>query len=208
MENFTIVIADDHPMMRKAVRRIIEDSVEMELIGEANNGIELLELVKSKKPDLAIIDLEMPLKNGYETISELTSAFPDIKTIAFSGFLNANNQQHAIKMGADATVSKTDPCENLIKALHTVMQGKNYHSSVNGCFFIPPLQDQDDSMLTLREKQILALIAQGKTSKQISGTYNISQWTVDKHRSNIREKMGFRNLAEMVRYALDSRYIE
>ncbi|WP_299977245.1 response regulator transcription factor [Desulfobacula sp.] len=208
MKTISIVIADDHPVIRNAIKNILKGKDKFRIFGEANNGIELLALVKKIVPDIAIIDLEMPKMNGYETISKLHTIYPGIKIIAFSGFLNADNQQKAIKTGADSTISKADSSKTLIAALEAVMQGEKYHSNVSSSFYVKPLEDKNDALLTLREKQILSSIAEGKTSKQISEAYNISHWTVDKHRANIREKLKINNLSEMVRYAIDKGYID
>ena len=207
MKTVSIVITDDHPIIRNAIKDILRRKDKFRILGEANNGIELLALVKTIIPDIAIIDLEMPKMNGYETISELHTIYPEIKIIAFSGFLNEDNQKRAIKTGADATISKADSNKTLIAALETVMQGGKYHSNVSSSFYTKPLEDKNDALLTRREKQVLTLIAQGKTSRQISEAYNISHWTVDKHRANIRKKLKLNSLPEMVRYAIDNGYI-
>lgn len=208
MKTISIFIADDHPMIRSAIKNILRKKDKLRILGEANNGIELLALVKKTVPDIAIIDLEMPKMNGYETISKLHTIYPEIKIIAFSGFLNKDNQQQAIKRGADATISKAESSRTLIAALETVMQDGKYHSNVSSSFYTKPLEDKKDALLTRREKQVLTLIAQGKTSKQISEVYNISRWTVDKHRANIRKKLKLNSLSGMVRYAIDNGYLD
>ncbi len=208
MKTVAVVIADDHPIIRTAIKNTLKKNDKVEILAEANNGIELLAIMDDVIPDIAIIDLEMPMMNGYETILELHTSFPQVKTIAFSGFLTTTNQQRAIEMGAHATVSKADPSDSLMKALESVINGKTYHATVTTCFDIEGPEDNDNAILTLREKQILTMIAQGKSSKQISEECNISKWTVDKHRANIREKLGLNNLAEMVKYAIEYGYID
>lgn len=207
MKKVSIVIADDHPIIRKAVKNTLRGKKQFRIIGEANNGLELLKFTENHLPDIAIIDLEMPVMKGYETIHELRKLCPGIKTIAFSGFLTESNQARAIKMGADATLCKTEPNNRLITALEAVIKGESYHSDVSGEHdtTLPGMESED--VLTLREKQILTLIATGKTSIQISRECNISKWTVDKHRANIKEKLGLGTLAEMVKYAMHHGYI-
>jgi len=208
MDTIAVVIADDHPLIREAVKNTLKDNNKIQFSGEANNGIELLELLKTTVPDIAFIDLEMPKMDGYETILQLHNLYPETKTIAFSGFLNAANQKRAIEMGAFASISKTEPNECLVKALEGIIKGEPYHSNVSSGFYIEPATDKQDAVLTLRQQQILSLIAEGKTSKQIGEAYNISQWTVNKHRSNIRLKLGHTSMAEMVRYAIEHGYIK
>jgi DNA-binding NarL/FixJ family response regulator len=205
MKRIAVMIADDHPIIRSAIRKYITKKPFIDLVGEANNGLELLELIKESCPDIAIIDLEMPEMNGYDTISVLSKKFPEIKSIAFSGFLDSVNQQRAISLGVFSTVSKNDPPQVLIEAVESAIDGKRFHTQVVNSFNPDSPTDDKYSLLTLREKEVLRLIAQGKTSKQISSDYNISKWTVDKHRSNIKGKLGIKNLAGIVRYAIEKK---
>lgn len=206
-KTFSLVVVDDHSIVRKAVVHILKKTIFC-VIGEMSNGVELLKFVKKTVPDIAIIDLEMPKMDGYESIAKLHHKFPQIKLIAFSGFLDSQTQQQAKKKGADATITKSGSTEDLLKALEAVSQGKSYHADVSSIFSIKPLKDNQDMRLTLREKQILTMIADGKTSKQIGEAYYISQWTVNKHRSNIREKLGLNNISGMVRYAIKNGYLD
>ncbi len=206
MESIAVVIADDHPLIRQAVKNTFRNSSRIKVLGEANNGIELLALMEKSVPDIAIVDLEMPEMNGYDTILALHTHYPETKTIAFSGFLNEANQQRAIEMGAFASISKTESSKAFLSALDAIIKGEEYHSDVSAGFYVEQAAHDDNITLTLREKQILSLIAEGKTSRQIGEAYNISQWTVNKHRANIRAKLGHRSLAEMVRYAIEKGY--
>ncbi len=198
-----IAIADDHPIVRKALKKILIREFDVEFVGEVDDGNQLLELVEQVTFDIAIIDLEMPNMDGYNAILKLHTNYPEIKTIAFSGFLNSTNQTKAINMGAFATISKADSKKVICEAIQTVIEDKSFHSNVEEDFYVQPLNNKNYVKLTLREEQILTLIAKGKTSREIGEKYKISQWTVDKHRSNIREKFGFKNLAEMIRYAIE-----
>jgi len=202
MKKTTILIADDHPLVRQAIKNIFRKNSYISFLGEANNGCELMELIKESIPDIVIVDLEMPEMNGYDTILEIHTKYPAVKIIAFSGFLDSVNQQRAIKMGASATICKTESTDVFITAFEAIIEGENFHSNASSDIYIKSLKDYNYSLLTPREKQVLNLIAEGKTSKQISNIYNISQWTVDKHRSNIQEKLEVKTLAEMIRYAI------
>lgn len=206
MKTIAVVIADDHPIIRTAFKNTFRKNENLKFLGEASNGIELLELVKEQVPDIAVIDLEMPRMDGYDTILELHTLYPEIKTVVFSGFLNAANQQRAINMGAHSSISKAESNKMIIQAIETIIRGERYHSKAFANFYVEPIEDKNSELLTLREKQILSLIADGKTSKQIGEVYSISQWTVDKHRSNIRGKLGLKNLSQMVRYAIEQGY--
>lgn len=205
MKPLAVMIADDHPIVRSAIKKTFQDHPDIIFHGEASNGKELLAMIENNPPDIAVIDLEMPEISGYEAILEIHTRHPQIKTIAFSGFLNPANKKRAMAMGACATVSKTQETRHLIEAIREVAQGNPYHCPMAlDDFYVEPVLKNQDPVLTLREKQILELIGAGKTSRQISEIYNISQWTVDKHRSNIKEKLGLKNLAQIIRYAIEN----
>jgi len=203
MKQIAVMVADDHPIVRNAIKRFFIKKANIDLLGEANNGFELIELIKMSCPHIAIIDLEMPGMNGYDTILELHNNYPEIKTIAFSGFLDSVNQQRAIALGAFSTVSKAESPNVLLKAVELAIDGKHFHSEVIYGFCPESVTEDRYALLTMREKQVLDLIAEGKTSRQISHTCNISKWTVDKHRSNIKEKLEIKSLAGIIRYAIE-----
>lgn len=208
MKKVSVVVADDHSIIRDAMSAVL-DTDKFELVGKAENGIELMALVDQNLPDIAVIDLEMPAMNGYKAISELHKKFPDVKLVAFSGFMTPPNQKKVISMGASATLSKGEPVSELIKALDKVSRGGTYHSDVSTVFWPEPepLANEQDTPLTQRETQILTMVANGMTSKEISKAYFISEWTVNKHRANIKSKLGMRSISDLVRYAMDKGYI-
>jgi DNA-binding NarL/FixJ family response regulator len=198
-----ILIADDHPVVRKWLRKAFEKNFQPTFFHEVDNGRELIESVKKKRPDIAIVDLEMPELNGYDSILRLHTEYPSIKIVVFSGFLTGANQDRAIKNGAFATISKSENTSDIMAAFKQIIDGEKYHSAPILCATDRLYTDKSLSVLTEREKQILKMISLGKTSKQISEILNISQWTVDKHRANIKEKLGLKNIAEMVRYTIN-----
>lgn len=205
MKKVSVVIADDHPIVRSAIKQTLAKESELELVGEASDGRALLDLCGSRKPDMAIIDLKMPGMNGFDTVSEIRRLFPSVRVVVFSGYLDKENQHRAIEAGAHASVCKTESTKDVIRILRSVMNGERYHSAVdNGVDPDVPFELCVNKELTSRERQILDSIAQGRTSRQIAEHYNISQWTVDKHRANIKAKLGLRNVAEMVRYAMEN----
>lgn len=204
MKPIAVIIADDHPLVRKALKTAFRKERRIEFVAEAGNGIELLDLIETHRPDIAVIDLEMPEMKGYEVLTTLNTRYPEVKPIVFSGFLNDTNQQKAIRMGAYATISKADSSQDILAAFWAVINGNQYHTDVSDNFYADPVEQAPGPVLTLREKQILKLIGEGKTSKQISELFNISKWTVDKHRSNIKEKLGLKNMAQIIRYAIES----
>lgn len=207
MKKVSVVVADDHSIIRDAMSAVL-DQDKFELVGKAENGVELMALVDQTLPDIAVIDLEMPAMNGYKAISELNRKFPEVKLIAFSGFMTPPNQKKVISMGASATLSKGEPVSELIKALEIVSRGGVYHSDVSTIFWPEPSSiNEQETPLTQRETQILTMVANGMTSKEIGQAYFISEWTVNKHRANIKSKLGLRSISDLVRYAMDKGYI-
>jgi len=206
MKKFSLIVADDHTIVRNAIEHMLKNTI-FEITGSVNNGIELIEFVEKQMPDMAIIDLEMPKMDGYETISILHKKFAYIKIIAFSGFINSQNQQRLIEIGVDGIVSKNGAPSVLITALEEVSQNNKYYSTLPSDVYEKPRRNDKENPLTRREKQILAMIASGKTSKQIAAKLCISQWTVNTHRANIREKLKLHNMSAMVKYAIDNSYI-
>ena len=198
-----VVIADDHPAILKWLSITLKKNFEIGLLKETTNGLDLIEAIEKTAPELAIIDLEMPKMNGYDAIQKIHTEHPHTKTIVFSGFLTPKAQEQAIINGAHSTISKTESSESIINAIETILKGERYHSNAFSDTGIKPPLENRKAILTLREKQILDLIAKGQTSKEISALFNISKATVDKHRSNIKEKLGLKNIAELVRYAIN-----
>jgi two-component system, NarL family, response regulator NreC len=199
----TIAIADDHPMVRKAVLDTLGKENWIQSIGAVADGHELMALLKTTVPDVVLIDLKMPGMNGYDLIPAITAQYPEVRILVFSGFLTLFSQQRVKTLGAHATVCKSESGQTIVRAVKEVVHGNSFHSKV---FDInrDMAVGKDDNGLTRRQNQILDMIGQGKTTREISQYLGISPWTVDKHRSNIKEKLGLRTLAEMIRYAIEN----
>lgn len=203
MNKTTIAIADDHPMVRKAVLDTLGKENWIQSIGAVADGHELMALLKTTVPDVVLIDLKMPGMNGYDLIPAITAQYPEVRILVFSGFLTLFSQQRVKTLGAHATVCKSESGQTIVRAVKEVVHGNSFHSKV---FDInrDMAVGKDDNGLTRRQNQILDMIGQGKTTREISQYLGISPWTVDKHRSNIKEKLGLRTLAEMIRYAIEN----
>jgi DNA-binding NarL/FixJ family response regulator len=199
----SLIVADDHPIIRRYLKRVLIDYFDIEPFIETSDGSELLGSIDQTVPDLAVIDLEMPKINGYDAILEIHTRYPEIITIVFSGFLTPEVQKRVIQMGAHSTISKNETPEAIIHAFNTIINGNRYHSDVRSCCIDQKEFDgvQDDT-LTVRETEIVDLIVKGYSSKKIADILGISKWTVDTHRANIRKKMGVSNVVDLVRIAL------
>lgn len=208
METCKIIIADDHSLVIDAVKLLIETNDNIDVIGEACDGIELQQILKKHSPDVIIVDLKMPRMRGIEAIEVINELYPEIRLIVWSGFLDENKIKHAIAAGACGIVSKTAPRQALIAAIETVWKG--------GFYISPDVMESDvkqfftdiETAPSLRntEKVIITLIAEGYTSKEIGDLLHISKLSVDKHRGHIMKKLQLRNVVDLVRYAIKNGY--
>ena len=200
----SLIVADDHPIIRRYLKRVLRDCFDIEPFIETSDGSELLGSIGQSVPDMAVIDLAMPEMNGYDAILKIHTQYPEIKTIVFSGFLTPETQQRVIQLGAHSTISKNETPDAIINAFRTIINGKRYHSDVRSCFD----QNQNsldcfqEDSLTDRENEIVDLIVTGHSSKEIADILGISKWTVDSHRTNIRKKLGVSNVVDLVHFAL------
>lgn len=198
----SLIVADDHPIIRKYLKRALNAHFDIETFIETNDGSELLKSIEQTAPDLAIIDLVMPEINGYDAIQKIHTQYPEIKTVVFSGFLTPETQQRVIQLGAHSTISKNEIPDAIINAFKTIINGKRYHSDVRSCIDQNDLDRYQEEALTDRENEIVDLIVKGYSSREIAKILNISKWTVDRHRANIRKKLGVGNVVDLVHFAM------
>ena len=206
MGSCSIIIADDHPVVREGIKLLIETNDNWKLIGEANDGVELLELLNQKKPDIVIVDLLMPRMDGFEALKEIQKHHPDIKPIVLSGILSDDNISKAITAGACGIVNKGWLGKELKKAIDSVQKTGAYLSPDIEHITLAWTHDKPDSPLSHREIQIVTLIAEGHTSREIGQLIGLTPKTVDKHRSNIMQKLGLHKVIGLVRWAIRNGY--
>ncbi|MGA8572825.1 MAG: response regulator [Desulfobaccales bacterium] len=204
MDVCSIVLADDHVMFRKGVKRIIEETPGLEVTGEADDGLELLRLLKTQEPKLVLLDISMPHLRGLEATREIKKLYPRVKVILLTMHRYKEFIQQALEAGADGFLLKEDADIELLRAIQAVKEGGK---------FISPLLSTElaelalrgkpaDDPLTTREKTIVQLLAEGKTPKDIADLLNISVFTVRRHRDNIMRKLNIKKLADLIKYAL------
>ena len=209
MSPYRIVLADDHALLRKGVRKIIEESGDMTVVGEAGDGLELLNLLKKETPDLVILDISMPNLRGIEATSEIKQSYPEVDVLILSMHKRKEYLYHSLNAGAKGYLLKDDTDVELLSAIETIRGGGVYLSSILSneltSDFIKiaggtakPTQDD----LTTRERQVLKLVAEGKTSEEIANLLFISSRTVQNHRANIMKKLNLRSTAGLVKYAI------
>ncbi len=213
MNPFRILLADDHAMFRQGVRRLLEEVPGVEVVGEAGDGLELLQLLPRLSPHLIVLDLSMPRMRGVEALYDLKSLCPAAKVLILTMHKEREYLFHALKAGADGFLVKEDAAEELQAAIQALRQGKRYFSPRVAPEMQEMLADEyqgrssaAEEVLSLRERQVLKLIAEGRSSKEIADLLFISQRTVHNHRYNILRKLRLKRITDLVRYAVEKGY--
>jgi len=198
-----ILIADDHPLVSQGLRAILRPNCDV--VGVVHDGRDVVDAVASKKPDLLLLDLSMPHRNGLDLLPELVKGFPNLKVLIVTMHVDRAMADAAIVAGAHGFIPKEASAEELNDAITQVMQGKRYvspkiprHTQRDGSAMDDPALDR----LTPRHKQILRLIGEGKTSQQIADSLGVSHRTIEFHRASIRRALGITNEVGLLRYAV------
>jgi two-component system, NarL family, response regulator NreC len=203
-----IILADDHTMLRHGLSTSFEQVKDVEVIGQATNGHSVIEMVKDLSPDVVVMDICMPELNGIEATRTITKDYPNVKVIGLSMHESDKYIREMFRAGACGYLLKNCPFEELIEAIKTVIGGKTYISPSIGNMVIKdytsPQQESESafSVLSQREREVLQLFAEGKTTKQIAGSLFISPKTVEAHRLRIMNKLNIDNIAQLTKYAI------
>jgi DNA-binding NarL/FixJ family response regulator len=208
MNPYTVVLADDHVMFREGIRRIIERIEGVAVSGEVDDGIQLLARLKNSQPDLVILDISMPNLRGLEAIREIKKLYPRVKIVVLTMHRKKEFIRQALVDGADGFLLKEDPGGQLIRAVEAVRKGEKFLSPlISGDLISLALAEEQTDQLTIREREVLKLLAEGKKNQEIADILFISPNTVRRHRYNIMEKLNLKGLAELVKYAIDQNYL-
>jgi DNA-binding NarL/FixJ family response regulator len=205
MKKIRIVLADDHSVVRQGFRRILEAQSDMEIVGEASNGREALEQAALLTPDVVVMDVAMPELNGIEATRRMKEATPHSRVLALSMHKDSVYVREILRAGARGYLLKDAVDEDLIAAVRAVSRGEGYQSPRGaGAVLTDYRQHVSDpiDLLTTREREVLQLIAEGKTNKEIATLLNLSVYTVDAHRGRIMEKLNLHSTGELVRFAI------
>ena len=203
-----VILADDHALVRQGVRMMLETGKnEFKVIGEVSNGQELLELAKKTPADVYIVDISMPVLNGVEAVSKLLRQDRKAKVLILSMYDDRISVEKSLKAGAKGFVVKVSRAEELLEAVREVAAGRFYFGGKISKFLVQGFlgkraPKKDGTHLTNKEKEVLQLIAEGYSSKQIAKHFTLSLNTIHVHRNNIMRKLGIHKQAELVRYAL------
>lgn len=210
----SIVIADDHGIVREGLRRLLESEPDFTVVGEAADGREVLERVSSLRPDVVVLDITMPRLGGLETLERLRAEHPGTKVILLSVHGDSPFIQSAIALGADGYVLKTGRVAEIVTAIRETTRGGSYFSPAVAREIVERLRtpqgegDDPFTLLTSREREILNRIAEGLSAKEIAVELDLSTKTVEAHRTSLMRKLGVRKATELVRYALRHGLIE
>jgi len=205
-----ILLADDHAVIRSGLRALLQQQTDFQVVGEANDGREAVALAESLHPDVVVMDLTMPILNGTEASRQIAAKFPEAAVIILTMHSDEAYVLRALKAGAKGYLLKESAESDLIQAIRAVRQGKSYFSpAVSRVLvedYVRQLQDKDieDSydLLTSRERELLQLIAEGKSNKDVANLLNLSVYTVETHRGNIMNKLNLHSVPELILYAV------
>ncbi len=200
----TVVIAEDHQSLIDGIKLALMNEPDIEVVGEANDGEALIKLVQEKSPQIAITDIRMPKCDGIVATKIIRSRFPNTKIIAFSMFDQSEAIQQMINAGASGYIMKNSSLQKVIDAIRSVAKNKTYFddNQIQG----KDVQTKEDIVLSTRERQIIRLIGEGKTSQEIAEALFIGKATVDTHRKNILKKINIHGKTDLIRFSVERKY--
>ena len=209
------MVVDDHTLFRNGLRILLDGIDGFSVIGEASNGVELLELLPTLHPDVILLDIEMPRMNGIQTAEEVLKRYPEMKIITLSMYGDEDYYFKMVSLGVKGFILKNSEIKEVVTAIETVVEGGSYFSQellftlVSNLKSTPTgVTDENSEELSQRESDILLHICRGESNSEIADALFISKRTVDKHRSNILAKTGCKNTANLVVYAIKNNLVE
>lgn len=204
-----VLLVDDHRIVRESLSSLLNEKSDIEVVGEIPDGYSAIQLTKKLKPDVVVMDVVLPLLNGIEATREITNKVPRTKVLALSGYFEQRFVMQMLRAGAKGYLLKVCTFEELVRAVRTVFKGQTYLSpeiaDVVRTECLRRTQKPDESVfsvLTARERQVLQLIAEGKTTKEIAARFGLSVKTVETHQQHIMQKLNLSNRAMLTRYAV------
>lgn len=201
-----VLLADDHRIVREGLRALLEKAGH-EIVGEAGDGHAACKLARTLKADIAVLDLSMPLLNGMDAAREIRSLSPEVKTIMLSMYPDKRYVLQALKVGAKGYVLKSQAAEDLLRAIREVARGEVYLSPEVAESVVDAYVNKTDvaaDPLTPRERQVMQLVAEGSTTKEVAKVLNISFKTAESHRNHIMKKLGIHDVVALMRHAIQA----
>jgi len=215
MSPIRVLLADDHRILREGIRALIDDQEDMQVVGEAEDGLETVKKVAKLQPDVVVMDIAMPLLNGLEATRQIRRDFPQVKVLILTMHDNEEYIRQVLAAGALGYVLKDAAARDLLGAIRTVNQGEAVLSPAITRLVIEDYlrwgdirpEDTTDG-LTAREREVLQLIAEGYTNKEIAGIMSLSVKTIQSHRTNLMNKLDLHDRGELIKYAIQKKIID
>ncbi len=217
MKKITVLLVDDHTVVREGLRLLIESDPDVKVVGEAANGRDAISLTKKLAPDVVVMDVAMPVLNGLEATRQIMRDMPQCKVLVLSTYSDDDYVQQIIEEGAIGYLVKQTAAADLIMAIHEVVKGNAFFSPCISKRLLDQCRDalarggtirKRSTKLTCREAEVLQLIAEGQANKQIAGKLTISIKTVEKHRQQLMNKLNIHDVAGLTRHAISKGIIE
>ena len=205
MARIRILLADDHGVVRQGFKMILDAEPDMEIVGEAGNGREAIELADQLKPDVVVMDVAMPELNGIEATRRIAGSAPHVRVLALSMHKDSVYVREVLRAGARGYLLKDSGPSDLVSAVRAVARGEGYLSPAVSDAVLDDYRKHVTNpidLLSSREREVLQMLAEGKTNKEIAGVLNLSVYTVDAHRGHIMEKLNLHSINELVRFAV------
>jgi DNA-binding NarL/FixJ family response regulator len=205
MKRIRILLADDHAVVRQGFRMILGAQPDMEIVGEAGNGREAVELAERLKPEVVVMDVSMPELNGIEATRRLAASLPHTRVLALSMHKDSVYVREILRAGARGYLLKDSVADDLVSAVRAVASGEGYLSPQVSNAVLDDYRRHVTNpidLLTSREREVLQMLAEGKTNKEIAGVLNLSAYTVEAHRGRVMEKLNVHTIADLVRFAV------
>jgi two-component system NarL family response regulator len=204
-----VLLADDHQMFREALCHLLQSQPDMEVVGQAGDGLQVLELARKTHPQIVCMDISMPGMDGAEVTRALRKALPQVMVVALSAYSDEQYVLDMLDAGASGFVTKAEASDELLRAIRTVLSGRTYlcpdvAGVVTGALMGQGGAAKPAAVLGAREQQVLKLVAEGCTSNQIADMLGIAPSTVEVHRRNIMRKLGLHSVAALTRYVVNN----
>jgi DNA-binding NarL/FixJ family response regulator len=211
MKKINVLLADDHTVVRQGLRMLLEGEQDIAVVGEADNGLQTVQLARKLKPDVVVLDVAMPHLNGLEVTRRIMRDLPDTRVLVLSSYSDEEYVQQLTEQGASGYLVKQTAANDLIKAIREAHKGNAFFSPAISKRFLDQCRDafthgrrpsKQTGRLTSREAEVLQMIAEGRANKQIASDLGISIKTVEKHRQQVMNKLGIHDVAGLTRHAI------
>jgi DNA-binding NarL/FixJ family response regulator len=210
MKTIRVLLADDHKLIRAGLVLVVQQQPDLSVIGEADDGRQAVQLVESLKPDVVVMDIGMPNLNGIEAARQITASRPDTAVVILSMHADEGYVLRALNAGARAYLLKDSATTDLVQAIRAVVEGKSFFSPAVSKVLLQDYMRKlrrsgaEDSydLLSPREREVLQLVAEGKSNKEVANLLNLSTYTVETHRAKIMQKLNLKGVPELILYAV------